>query len=117
MLCYNKYVIKKERRKRKMEVNYKSKEVRSLLARVSYGQVFRPANSLEVFIRTCGSADDDLFNECDSRIAEYYENPQDLDWDTPSELILCVKVSDGELVLFHREMEVVELDAVLEVEE
>lgn len=99
-----------------MNVNYTSKEIRSPLATIKYGAVFRPHNSSEIFIKTCGSGNDDLFNDCESRLMEYYENLQGNTYNTPSELILCVSPS-GELVLFHRYMEVVELNATLMVEE
>jgi hypothetical protein len=48
---------------------------------------------------------------------DYFENPQSDDWEHCYELMLCVNVTNGEVVLFHRDLEVVELKASIEVEE
>jgi hypothetical protein len=48
---------------------------------------------------------------------DYFENPQNNDWEHCYDLMLCVSVTNGEVMLFHRDLEVVELKASIEVEE
>jgi hypothetical protein len=100
-----------------MKVNYVNTVNTTTLNNVEVGGLFRPINSLELFIKTVEDASGDLFNECESRLMDYFENPQSDDWEHYYELMLCVNVTNGEVVLFHRDLEVVELKASIEVEE
>jgi hypothetical protein len=100
-----------------MKVNYVNSVNTTFLNSVEVGALFRPINSLELFIKTVEDASGDLFNECESRLMDYFENPQDNDWEHSYDLILCVSITNGEVVLFHRDLEVVELKASVEVED
>ena len=100
-----------------MQVNYVSTVNTTALNNVEVGGLFRPTNSLELFIKTVEDASGDLFNECESRLMDYFENPQNNDLEHCYDLMLCVNVTNGEVVLFHRDLEVVELKASIEVEE
>ena len=99
-----------------MKVNYVNTVNTTTLNNVEVGGLFRPINSLELFIKTVEDASGDLFNECESCLMDYFENLQSDDWEHHYELMLCVSVTNGEVVLFHRDLEVVELKASIEVE-
>ena len=100
-----------------MKVNYVNTVNTTALNNVEVGGLFRPINSLELFIKTVEDASGDLFNECESCLMGYFENLQSDDWEHCYDLMLCVSVTNGEVVLFHRDLEVVELKASIEVEE
>ena len=99
-----------------MQVNYVNTVNTTTLNNVEVGGLFRPINSLELFIKTVEDASGDLFNECESRLMDYFENPQNNDWEHCYDLMLCVSVTNGEVVLFHRDLRVVKLNYVMEVE-
>ena len=100
-----------------MKVNYKNNTNTCSLDSLGCGSLFRPINSQELFIKTEEDASGDLFNECESRLMDYYINLQCINYERPWELMLCVNVTNGEVVLFHRDMEIVILNATIEIEE
>lgn len=99
-----------------MKVQYKSTKTYPL-CKIGYGDLFRISNSQEICMRTAHDANDDLFNECESRLMDYYENPQGKDFDSVYNLIVCINISTGELFLLSEETEVVSLRGTVEVEE
>lgn len=100
-----------------MKLNYHNTIESTTLDKVSYGELFRPINSQRVFMKTAHEASDDLFNECESRLMEYYENPQCKNWDSPYLIAVCVNMETGQMVLFNSEIQVIQLNYALEVED
>lgn len=100
-----------------MKVNYRSTIESTTLNKVGYGELFRLTNSQRVFMKTAHEASDDLFNECESRLMDFYENPQHKDWDNPFDIAVCVEMETGQIVLFNSEIQVIQLSYVLEVED
>ena len=100
-----------------MKLNYRNTIESTTLSRVGYGELFRLTNSLRVFMKTAHEASDDLFNECESRLMDYYENPQYKNWDSPYAIAVCVEMESGQIVLFNSEVQVIQLSYVLEVED
>jgi hypothetical protein len=84
---------------------------------IDSGELFRPVNSQKVYMKLWNEMTDDIWNECESRLYDYYENPQNLDLtDISGDSRACVDMESGEIVLFHFNMRVVKLKYVLEVE-
>ena len=100
-----------------MKLNYRNTIESTTLDQVNYGELFRLTNSQRVFMRTSHEANEDLFNECESRLMDYYENPQYIDWDSPYAIAVCVEMETGQIVLFNSEIQVIQLSYVLEVED
>ena len=87
------------------------------LFHIESGEVFRPVNSQQVYMKLWNELCDDCWNECDSRLYDYYENPQDRDFnDVREEARACVDMVTGEIMLFHRDLRVVKLNYIMEVE-
>ena len=86
---------------------------------IDSGEVFRPVNSQLVFMKLWNELSDDCWNECESRLFDYYENPQEQDFleDICDEGRACVDMATGEIVIFHRDLRVVKLKYTMEVEE
>ena len=100
-----------------MKLNYHNIIESTTLDKISYGELFRLINSQRVFMKTSHEANEDLFNECESRLMDYYENPQYKDWDSPYAIAVCIDMESGQIVLFNFEVQVIQLNYVLEVEE
>ena len=84
---------------------------------INSGDIFRPANSLKVYMKLWNEMTDDIWNECESRLYDYYENLQGLDLDDISENgRACVDMVSGEIVIFHMNMRVVKIKYTMEVE-
>ena len=86
------------------------------LFHIESGEVFRPVNSQQVFMKLANDFTDDIWNECESRICDYYENPQNQDFDGAYELRPCVDMTTGEIIVFHQDLRVVKLNYIMEVE-
>ena len=100
-----------------MKITTKDYKNYTELCYIESGEVFRPANSLQVYIRLCNDYTDDCWNECESRLYDYYENPQNQDLVNGIEdAIPCVDMTTGEIVFFHHELRVVKLNYTMEVE-
>ena len=83
---------------------------------IESGDIFRPVNSLTVYLKLANDYTDDIWNECDSRIIDYFENPQNHEVGDMRELRPCVDMETGEIVFFHENLRVVKLNYILEVE-
>ena len=82
------------------------------------GEVFRPSNSALYYIKTDIDGSQNILSDDDNKLEDSYVNLQNLDWDKYEELILCVNLTDGEVVLFHKDIIVVRpTNATLEIEE
>ena len=100
-----------------MKLNYRNTIESITLDQIGYGELFRPINSQRIFMKTAHEASEDLFNECESLLMDYYENPQSKNWDSPYSIIACVDMSSGQIVLFNLEIQVIQLSYALEVED
>ena len=100
-----------------MKLNYRNTIDSTTVDKIQYGELFRLTNSQRVFMKTSHEASEDLFNECESRLMDYYENPQYKDWDSPYAIVVCVDMESGQIVLFNFEVQVIQLSYVLEVED
>ena len=100
-----------------MKITTKDHKNYTNLIYIESGEVFRPVNSQQVYMKLWNELGDDCWNECDSRLYDYYENPQDRDFnDVRDEIRACVDMVTGEIVLFHRDLRVVKLNYIMEVE-
>ena len=100
-----------------MEIVTKEKKV-LCLDELSNGEVFRPSNSALYYIKTELDASHETLTDCENLLEDSYANLQNHCWDKYEELILCVNLTDGEVVLFHRNITVVKpTNATLEIEE
>ena len=100
-----------------MRITTKDHKNYTNLVYIESGEVFRPVNSQQVYMKLWNELYDDCWNECDSRLYDYYENPQDRDFnDVREEARTCVDMVTGEIVLFHRDLRVVKLNYIMEVE-
>lgn len=100
-----------------MEIVTKEKKV-LCLDELSNGEVFRPSNSALYYIKTDIDGSHGILTESQVLLEDSYVNLQNLDWDKYEELILCVNLTDGEAVLFHKDITVVRpTNATLEIEE
>ena len=105
-----------------MKITYsKADKKYNALGELPNGAIFRPKNSLELYMVTNHRADDEIIN---SDVALCYaedDNIQNFDYcDVPPktyELIGCVGVPCAELHFFHQALEVEELNCELIVEE
>ena len=81
------------------------------------GELFRPTNSQRAYMKLSHEITDGIWNECESRLYMYYENPQDQYLDNMSQDgVACVDMESGEIVIFHRDLQVVRLKYTMEVE-
>lgn len=100
-----------------MKLQYRNTIESTTLNQIGYGELFRLINSQRVFMKTSHEANEDLFNECESRLMDYYENPQYKNWDSPYAIAVCVEMESGQIVLFNSEIQVIQLSYVLEIED
>lgn len=100
-----------------MKISTKDPKNYTELFYIESGDIFRPSNSLSVYLRLANDATDDIWSECESRIIDHYENPQNHEvWDMEA-LIPCVDMETGEIVFFHKDLSVIKLKYLFEVEE
>lgn len=85
------------------------------LRSLEQGEVFRPENSLKVYMKTAYTGFDDIFS--DTAYEDYAENIQNLDFDTARDLRACVDLSNGEIVFFHSDIKVRVLECELNIVE
>jgi hypothetical protein len=84
---------------------------------IDSGEVFRPVNSQRVFMKLWNEMNELLWNECESHLYDYYENPQEQELnDICDEGRACVDMATGEIIIFHRDLRVVKLKYAMEVE-
>lgn len=100
-----------------MNITMKDHKNYTELFYIENGEIFRPTNSLTVYLKLANDYTDDIWNECDSRIMDYFENPQNQEVGDMRELRPCVDMTTGEIVFFHEQLSVVRLNYLLEVEE
>lgn len=87
------------------------------LCYIESGEVFRPVNSQQVYMKLYNDFAEDCWNECESRLINYYENPQNQELVNGIEdARACVDMTTGEIVFFHRDLRVVKLNYIMEVE-
>ena len=100
-----------------MKIATKDNKNYTELCYIESGEIFRPVNSQRVYMKLYNEMCDDCWNECESRLYDFYENPQDHDLnDICNEARPCVDMITGEIVLFHLDLRVVKLKYVLEIE-
>lgn len=99
-----------------MKISIKDHKNYTELFYIESGDIFRPVNSLTVYLKLANDYTDDIWNECDSRIIDYFENPQNHEVGDMRELRPCVDMETGEIVFFHKNLRVVKLNYILEVE-
>ena len=100
-----------------MKISIKDHKNYTELLYIESGDIFRPTNSLTVYLKLANDYNDDVWNECDSRIMDYFENPQNQEVGDMAELRPCVDMTTGEIVFFHENLSVIRLNYLLEVEE
>jgi hypothetical protein len=100
-----------------MKISRKDHKNYTELFYIESGDIFRPVNSQTVYLKLYNDMSDDCWNDSESRLDNYYENPQDHEVnDIYDETVPCVDMVTGEIVLFHKNLRVVKLNYVLEVE-
>lgn len=101
-----------------MKITTKDQKTYTELCYIESGEIFRPMNSQQVYIKLYNESCDDCWNENESRLYNFYENPQDQEVnDIYDETRPCVDMVTGEIVFFHNNLLVVRLNYLLEVEE
>ena len=87
------------------------------LRSLDQGEVFRPKNSLKVYMTTMYNGMDDIFS--DTAYEDYVENVQNFDFDDcpprANELRACIELSSGDIVFFHLDIEVRSLESELNI--
>ena len=87
------------------------------LCYIESGEVFRPVNSQQVYMKLYNELCDNCWNECESRLYDFYECPQDQEMnDIRDEAKPCVDMTTGEIVFFHQDLRVIKLNYIMEVE-
>ena len=99
-----------------MKITTKNTENHVNLWEMDGGEIFRPTNSQRVFMKLWNEINDDIWSD-ENRLYMYYENPQDHYLDNMrKDGVACVNMENGEIVIFHRDLQVVKLNYTLEVE-
>lgn len=85
------------------------------------GEIFRPSNSLEVYMYLGITADNMIITETESTIMEHTINVQNFDFDDcppyEYELLACTSVERGGINFFHRDITIDKLDHELCIKE
>ena len=101
-----------------MKISMKDHKNYTELFYIESGDIFRPVNSQTVYLHLASDITDDIWNECDSRLINYFENPQNHEIGGDMKALRpCVDMETGELIFFHEDLRVVKLNYLLEVEE
>lgn len=105
-----------------MKITYsKANKKYTVLGTLPNGAIFRPKNSLELYMVTNHSADDEIVNSDMALCYAEDDNIQNFDYcDVPPkdyELIGCVGIPYAELHFFHQNLVVEQLNCELVVEE
>lgn len=100
-----------------MNVNYVEPKIDiTKLNEIGRGVLFRPTNSLDLYVKTDMTGDDRIFNECESYLLDFYENYTDNDYECFRDLVACVCIEDGTLRFLHRNCRVIVVNYELNVE-
>lgn len=100
-----------------MKINYVEPKTDIIkLGHIGRGVLFRPVNSLDLYVKTDMIGSDDIFNECESRLLDFYENYTDNDFDCANDLVVCVCIEDGTLRFLHQNCRVVIVNYELNIE-
>lgn len=100
-----------------MNVNYVEPKINiEKLDYIGRGVLFRPANSLDLYIKTDMIGADRIFNECESYLLDFYENYTNNDYEGFNDLVACVCIEDGTLRFLHRNCRVIVVNYKLNVE-
>ena len=100
-----------------MKFNYVEPKIEiTKLKDIGRGVLFRPANSLDLYIKTDMVGDDEIFSENESRLLHYYENYTDNEYNFSSELLACVCIEDGTLRFLHADCRIIVVNYDLNVE-
>lgn len=85
------------------------------------GEIFRPRNSLEIYMYLGITADNAIIDESDTIIKEHTINVQNFDFDDcppyEYELMGCTSVERGGITFFHEDIIIDKLDHELYIEE
>ena len=101
-----------------MKMTIKSTKNATHLWNIDSGELFRPVNSQKVYMKLWEELSENCWNENESRLYDYYENPQNHDVDDiHREGRACVDMENGIIVIFHKELQVVKLKYTMEVED
>ena len=100
-----------------MKISMKDNKNYTELFYIESGDIFRPTNSLTVYLKLANDYTDDVWNENSNRIMDYFENPQNNEVINIRDLKPCVDVETGEIVFFHNDLRVIKLNYLLEVKE
>ena len=87
------------------------------LRSLEHGEVFRPRNSQRVYMTTAYTGMDDIFSN--TAYEDYVDNIQSFDFDDcppcADDLRACVDLSNGTMIFFHLDIEVVVLESELNI--
>ena len=85
------------------------------LCSLKLGEVFRPINSQRIYMKAAHTGLDDIFSE--TAVEDYYENIQnvELDKDHANHYWACIDISNGNIVFFHRDIEIKPLECELNI--
>ena len=101
-----------------MKISTKDNKNYTELWLIESGEIFSPVNSQQVYMKLHTELCDGCWADCESRLYNYYENPQNQELnDITVQAIPCVDMITGELVFFHQNLQVVKLNYIMEVEE
>ena len=106
-----------------MKITYsKSYTPTPKLRSLEAGEVFRPENSLRVYMTTRYTGMDDIFS--DTAFDDYVLNIQNFDFDdcppNADELRACIDLENGKIVFLHLDIEIRPLECelnIIEIEE
>ena len=100
-----------------MKISTKDNKNYTELCYIESGELFRPVNSQQVYMKLYNEACDDCWNQTESRLYNFYENPQDQELnDIYVDTRPCVDIVTGEIVFFHQDLRVVKLKYNMEIE-
>lgn len=110
------------RKFRYMKISYeRTVPITPTLTELRAGEIFRPTNSERVFVRTNGCASDEFTSDREAPIRKLfddlqqaYTNDDDLDCE---ELVFCVDMETGKLILLHSNLKVEKLIGELMIKE
>ena len=109
-------------RKISMKINYeRTIPITPKLHEVRAGELFRPNGTEHVYMRTSGHGSDEFTSEKEAPLRKLfddlqgaYEKSEDIDYE---ELIFCVDMETGKLVLLHSGLKVEKLIGELMIKE
>ena len=99
-----------------MKIEYAILKDTKKLDDVKGGSIFRPTNSQEIFLALDITAQNDIFYTDNYAVENIWLNYQNHTLETYNDLIPCVLLNDGDLVFFHKDLEVIELNHKLLIE-